>query len=180
MIYLFASDIHGSAYATHKLLDIFQSTKATKLILLGDLLYHGPRNAFPYEYNPKEACRLQNSVKELLICVKGNCDSEVDQMVLEFPMLSECALMHLEQLGNHLLYLHHGHKELPPLTPGTIVLSGHTHIPVAEKRGDLVFINPGSVALPKGDYPASYCLLEDKTFTVYELESGNILKSLTI
>ncbi|MBJ2357697.1 phosphodiesterase, partial [Sphaerochaeta sp. S2] len=105
MIYLFASDIHGSAYAMHRLLNIFQTTKASKLILLGDLLYHGPRNAFPYEYNPKEACRLQNSVKESLISVRGNCDSEVDQMVLEFPMLSDSAIMHLEQVGNHLIYL---------------------------------------------------------------------------
>jgi len=180
MIYLFASDIHGSAYAMQSLLNILQTTKASKLILLGDLLYHGPRNAFPYKYNPKEAYRLQNSVKESLISVRGNCDSEVDQMVLEFPMLSDSALMHLDQVGDHIIYLHHGHKELPPLSPGTIVISGHTHIPVAEKREELIFINPGSVALPKGGFPASYCLLEDNTFTIYELESGKEMMSLTI
>lgn len=164
----------------HTLLNIFQTTKASKLILLGDLLYHGPRNAFPYEYNPKEACRLQNSVKESLISVRGNCDSEVDQMVLEFPMLSDSAIMHLEQVGDRLIYLHHGHKELPPLTLGTIVISGHTHIPVAEERDGMFFINPGSVSLPKGGYPASYCLLEDSTFTIHELESGKEMMSLTI
>nr|WP_319474444.1 phosphodiesterase [uncultured Sphaerochaeta sp.] len=180
MIYLFASDIHGSAYAMHTLLNIFQTTKASKLILLGDLLYHGPRNAFPYEYNPKEACRLQNSVKESLISVRGNCDSEVDQMVLEFPMLSDSAIMHLEQVDDRLIYLHHGHKELPPLVKGTIVISGHTHIPVAEERDGMFFINPGSVSLPKGGYPASYCLLEGNTFTIYELESGKEMMSLTI
>jgi predicted phosphodiesterase len=115
MIYLFASDIHGSAYAMHTLLNIFQTTKAFKLILLVDLLYHGPRNTFPYDYNPKEACRLQNSVKESLISVLGNCDPEVDQMVLEFLLFSSSAIMHLEQVGGRLIYLHHGHTELPSL-----------------------------------------------------------------
>ena len=179
MIYLFASDIHGSAYAMHKLLEVFQSSKASKLILLGDLLYHGPRNDLPCEYNPKETSRLQNSVKELLICVRGNCEAEVDQMVLEFPVLSDSAIMYLEQLDGRMIYLHHGHKPLPPLSSGTIVLSGHTHIPVAEEKDGIVFINPGSVAIPKGGYPASYCLLVDKTFTIYDF-SGVALMSLTI
>jgi hypothetical protein len=101
-------------------------------------------------------------------------------MVLEFPMLSSSAIMHLEQVGGRLIYLHHGHKELPPLVEGTIVISGHTHIPVAEEREDMFFINPGSVSLPKGGFPASYCLLEDNTFTIYELEGGKELMSLTI
>lgn len=179
MIYLFASDIHGSAYAMHKILDIIQSSQASKLVLLGDLLYHGPRNVLPYQYNPKQTYTLLNSVKESLICVKGNCDSEVDQMVCEFPMLSESCCMHLEQLGPRTIYLHHGHKELPPLIPGTVVISGHTHVPVAEKRDGLFFINPGSVALPKGGCTASYCLLEDKTFTIYDFE-GAVVMSLTI
>ncbi|MGE4585562.1 MAG: phosphodiesterase [Sphaerochaeta sp.] len=179
MIYLFASDIHGSAYAMHTLLDIYTQSKATKLILLGDLLYHGPRNDLPHEYNPKETYRLQNLVKDSLICVKGNCDTEVDQMVLEFPMLSDSAVMYLEQLGGSMIYLHHGHKELPPLQKGTIVVSGHTHIPVAEERDGLVFINPGSVAIPKGGYPPTYCLLEERTFTIKDFD-GNVVKSLTI
>ena len=163
----------------HKLLEIIQTTKAAKLVLLGDLLYHGPRNVLPYQYNPKQTYTLQNSVKDLLICVRGNCDSEVDQMVCEFPMLSDSCLLYLEQFGPRMIYLHHGHKELPPLIPGTIVISGHTHIPVAEEKDGLIFINPGSVALPKGGFPASYCLLEDKTFTIYDFE-GAVLKSLTI
>ena len=179
MIYLFASDIHGSAYAMHKLLEVYQSSKASKLILLGDLLYHGPRNNLPNEYNPKETSRLQNSMKESLICVKGNCEAEVDQMVLEFPVLSDSAIMYLEQLDGRIIYLHHGHKPLPPLIPGTIVISGHTHIPVTEKKDGLVFINPGSAAIPKGGYPASYCILENRTFTIYDF-SGSVLKSLTI
>ena len=95
-------------------------------------------------------------------------------------MLSDSAIMHLEQVGDRLIYLHHGHKELPPLVKGTIVISGHTHIPVAEKRDGMIFINPGSVSLPKGGYPASYCLLEDNTFTIYELESGKEMMNLTI
>jgi len=111
--------------------------------------------------------------------VKGNCDSEVDQMVCEFPVLSESALLYFEQLHGHMIYLHHGHKELPPLVAGTVVVSGHTHVPVAEKRDGLFYINPGSVALPKGGFPASYCLLEDNTFTIFDFE-GNDLMSLTI
>lgn len=179
MIYLFASDIHGSAYAMHKLLDIYQTIKPTRLILLGDLLYHGPRNDLPNEYNPKEVTKLLNNVKEALICVRGNCDTEVDQMVLEFPILSDNALMHLEPLGDRLIFLHHGHKALPPLPQGTIVISGHTHIPVAEEHDGMIFINPGSTSIPKGGYPASYCVLEDKTFTIKDFE-GNVIKSLTI
>lgn len=179
MIYLFASDIHGSAYAMHKLLEVYHSSKASKLILLGDLLYHGPRNDLPNEYNPKETSRLQNSVKESLICVKGNCEAEVDQMVLKFPVLADSAIMYLEQLGGRMIYLHHGHKPLPPLSSGTVVVSGHTHIPVAEEKDGLVFINPGSVAIPKGGYPASYCILEDRTFTILDF-SGKVIMSLTI
>ncbi len=163
----------------HKLLEVYQTSKATKLILLGDLLYHGPRNDLPYEYNPKETSKLQNSVKESLICVRGNCEAEVDQMVLEFPVLADSAIMYIEQLDGRMIYLHHGHKPLPPLPEGTIVASGHTHIPVAEKKDGLVFINPGSVALPKGGYPASYCLLEDRIFTILDF-SGNVIMSLTI
>ncbi len=163
----------------HKLLDVFHTIQATKLILLGDLLYHGPRNDFPIEYNPKETYTLQNSVKESLICVKGNCDSDVDQMVLEFPILSDSVILYLEQLGNRMIYLHHGHKPLPPLAKGTIVFSGHTHIPVAEEKDGLVFINPGSVALPKGGYPATYCILQDRTFTIQDFE-GTVVKQLTI
>lgn len=118
-------------------------------------------------------------MKESLICVKGNCEAEVDQMVLEFPILSDSASMYLEQLGGRMIYLHHGHKPLPPLSLGTIVISGHTHIPLAEEKDGMVFINPGSAAIPKGGYPASYCLLEDRTFTIYDF-SGVSLMSLTI
>lgn len=163
----------------HKLLEVYHSSKASKLILLGDLLYHGPRNDLPNEYNPKETSRLQNSLKESLICVKGNCEAEVDQMVLEFPVLADSAIMYLEQLGGRMIYLHHGHKPLPPLSSGTVVVSGHTHIPVAEEKDGLVSINPGSVAIPKGGYPASYCILEDRTFTILDF-SGKVIMSLTI
>lgn len=179
MIYLFASDIHGSAYAVHRLLTIFKSSKASKLVLLGDILYHGPRNAFPIEYNPKETCTLLNSVKESIICVKGNCEAEVDQMVLDFPVLSDSSTMYLEELGGRMIFLHHGHHALPPLAEGTIVVSGHTHIPVAEQKDGLVFINPGSVSIPKGGYSASYCLYEDKTFKILDFE-GSEITSITI
>lgn len=179
MIYIFASDIHGSAHAMHKLSEVYKTTKASKLVLLGDLLYHGPRNSLPQEYNPQETAKLQNCLKNDIFCVRGNCEAEVDQMMLEFPVLSDSAIMYLDQFGERMIYLHHGHKPLPPLASGTIVISGHTHIPVAEERDGLVFINPGSVAIPKGGYPASYCILEDRTFTIVDFE-GNVIKQLTI
>jgi len=177
MIYLFASDIHGSSTATQRLLDILQSTQADKLILLGDLLYHGPRNALPRHYNPKTTSMLLNNVANHIFNVRGNCDAEVDQQMLAFPVLNESAWMHIDGLD---LFLHHGHKELPPLPSGTIIVSGHTHIPLLESRNGFYYLNPGSISLPKEGYVPSYTLLEERTFTVRRLDNEEILMSLTI
>lgn len=177
MIYLFASDIHGSSSATERLLDVFQKTNSKKLILLGDLLYHGPRNALPSQYNPQLVGMLLNKVSNSIICVRGNCEAEVDQMMLSFPALNESAWMMVNDLD---IYLHHGHKELPPLPAGTVVVSGHTHIPLLEKRSGLVYVNPGSVALPKGGFEPSYALLDGRSFSIIGLKSGEVLMSLTI
>lgn len=177
MIYLFASDIHGSSSATQRLLDILQSTQAKKLILLGDLLYHGPRNALPSQYNPQLVSMLLNNHAKSIISVRGNCEAEVDQLMLSFPVLSQSAWM---MVGDLELYLHHGHVALPPLSEGTVVVSGHTHIPLLEERDGLIYFNPGSIALPKGGYEPSYGILEGRTFSIIGLESDKTLMSLAI
>ena len=167
MKYLFASDIHGSAYYCRKLLDAFREEQAERLVLLGDLLYHGPRNNLPDEYDPKGVIALLNGVKNELFCVRGNCDTEVDQMVLEFPVLADYGWM---EIDGKTFYMSHGHiyneHNLPPLKPGDIFMHGHTHVLRAEKVGDITILNPGSVSIPKEGNPPTYAILENSRFTI--------------
>ena len=160
---LIASDIHGSAYYCRKLLERFSEEKADKLLLLGDILYHGPRNDLPKEYAPKEVIKMLNEMSDKIFCVRGNCDTEVDQMVLNFPILADYSII---PFGKSLIYATHGHKynpqNLPPLTKGDILLNGHTHIPACEKIGEFVYMNSGSVSIPKEESCHSYIVLEDK------------------
>lgn len=163
MKWLIASDIHGSALFTRQLLERFRAEGADRLLLLGDLLYHGPRNDLPEGYAPKEVIRLLNSVKDRIFCVQGNCEAEVDQMVLEFPVLAEYALL---EWNHHLIFVTHGHlyntQNPPPLQPGDILLHGHTHIPADEPWGrDNRYWNPGSVSLPKAGSAHGYMVLEE-------------------
>ena len=160
MIFIIASDIHGSATYCKRLVEIFNGEKADKLLLLGDILYHGPRNPLPDGYNPAEVARLLNGIKSKILCIKGNCDSEVDQLVLEFNVLSDNALVCADGLN---IYLSHGHREVPPLLKGDIYLTGHTHVPLKEDLG-YIHLNPGSVSLPKEDSPHSYILYKDGCF----------------
>ena len=169
MKYLIASDIHGSALYCEKLLERYQAEQADRLLLLGDLLYHGPRNDLPEGYAPKTVISLLNACRSEILCVRGNCEAEVDQMVLEFPVLADYALL---SLGNTLIFATHGHHwnaaQLPPLKPGDILLHGHTHIPACEPcgaAGEYMLLNPGSVALPKDGSPHSYMTLEGSLFT---------------
>ena len=138
MKYLIASDIHGSAKYCRMLLDAYAGEQADRLILLGDLLYHRPRNDLPEEYAPKEVLRMLNAHASEILCVRGNCEAEVDQMVLSFPVMAEYALL---SLGSRLVYLTHGHHagrdNPPPLQPGALLLCGHTHIPACEAIGDI-------------------------------------------
>ena len=172
---MIASDIHGSAYYCKQLLDAFQSQQADRLLLLGDVLYHGPRNDLPKDYAPKEVISMLNALKDRIFCVRGNCDTEVDQMVLEFPILADYCIL---PLGDRLIYATHGHnhnlKSLPPLQPGDILLHGHTHIPAWEPfgKGNL-YLNPGSVSIPKMDSAHSYMILENNTLQWLSLE-GNV------
>ena len=165
MKWMIASDIHGSAFYCRQMLERYRAEKADRLLLLGDLLYHGPRNDLPKEYAPKEVIALLNPLKNELLCVRGNCDAEVDQMVLQFPVLAEYALLSLD---SRLLFATHGHHfgkdNPPPLKPGDLLLCGHTHIPACEPAGEITYLNPGSVSIPKEGSPHSYMTLENGLF----------------
>ena len=161
---MIASDIHGSAYYCKKMLEAFDREQADRLLLLGDILYHGPRNDLPKEYDPKEVIKMLNERKNRIFCVRGNCDTEVDQMVLEFPILADYAVL---PVGDRLSYATHGHhfnlNALPPMQPGDILLHGHTHIPAWEPFGDgNLYLNPGSVSIPKAGSEHSYMILQGR------------------
>ena len=182
MKWMIASDLHGSAYYCRKMLETFEREGADRLFLLGDLLYHGPRNDLPREYAPKEVIPLLNGKKEKLLCVRGNCDAEVDQMVLEFPVLADYAVL---PVGRRLIYATHGHiyhvKNLPPLAPGDVLLHGHTHVPAWTEFGQgNLYLNPGSVSIPKENSPHSYMTLEGNTMQWKELESSAVFHELTL
>lgn len=171
MKWMIASDIHGSAKWCRELLAAFDREQADRLLLLGDILYHGPRNDLPEEYAPKEVIALLNARKDRLACVRGNCDCEVDQMVLEFPVLADYCLL---PVGKHLVYATHGHvyneSNLPPLMPGDILLHGHTHIPCCNRHETYTYLNPGSVSIPKEQSPHGYMILEGTKFTWKTME----------
>lgn len=182
MKWMIASDLHGSAYYCRKMLEAFEREGADRLFLLGDLLYHGPRNDLPREYAPKEVIPLLNGKKEKLLCVRGNCDAEVDQMVLEFPVLADYAVL---PVGRRLIYATHGHiyhvKNLPPMAPGDVLLHGHTHVPAWTEFGQgNLYLNPGSVSIPKENSPHSYMTLEGNTMQWKELESSAVFHELTL
>lgn len=171
---LFASDIHGSRYFCEKLADIYEKERADKLVLLGDLLYHGARNDLTYQYNTKTVASILNGMKDNILCVRGNCDSEVDQMVLEFPIMADYSTMYL---GETMLFLTHGHiynpNRLPPLKKGDILINGHTHIKAIDVKEDYVYLNPGSVSLPK-DMVNSYMIYEDGTFYLKDMDMNRL------
>lgn len=174
----FASDIHGSAYYCEKMLECYRREGAERLWLLGDILYHGPRNDLPKEYAPKKVIPMLNAVKNEICAVRGNCDTEVDQMVLEFPILADYSLLDTNGLR---LYATHGHvyheTHLPPLMDGDILIHGHTHIYQAKKTDSHYILNPGSVSIPKGGNPPTYAVLEEKVFSIRELDGSTVLQA---
>ena len=178
MKYFIASDIHGSFKFCKMMVEAFQKSGADKLVLLGDILYHGPRNDLPQDYNPKKVIELLNNISQKIICVRGNCDAEVDQMVLDFPILCENSSILIE---NKAIYLTHGHHlERLNSKKGDIVIFGHTHIPKFEKENGVLQINPGSVSLPKENSPHSYIIFENNIFSFYNLETNEIYKKESI
>ena len=173
MKWMIASDIHGSAHYCRQLLAALERERADRLLLLGDLLYHGPRKDLPQGYAPKEVIAQLSGVKEKVFCVRGNCEAEVDQMVLPFPVLADYCL--LEQKGR-VIFATHGHHynlENPPLLqPGDVLLHGHTHIPAKDNSLGFWYLNPGSVAIPKENSPHSYMTLEDGLFLWKDLDGA--------
>lgn len=180
MKYMFASDIHGSAYYCKKMLQAFDESGAERLVILGDILYHGPRNDLPKEYAPKEVITLLNERKNSIYAVRGNCEAEVDQMVLEFPVMADyCVLV----LAGKTFYATHGHvyneNNLPPLMENDILIHGHTHVLRAEKRDGYFLLNPGSVSIPKEGNPPTYAIFEDGIFTIYDFDK-NVIKEMAL
>ncbi len=173
---MIASDIHGSAYYCEKMIDAFQREKADRLLLLGDILYHGPRNDLPKEYQPKKVIEMLNNMKEELLCVRGNCDTEVDQMVLEFPILADYAIL---SVNDRTIFATHGHQfnrdNLPMLKEGDILLNGHFHVPAGEQVGKYIYLNPGSISIPKENSEHSYMIIEDNVYLWKNLE-GEVYK----
>jgi putative phosphoesterase len=170
---MIASDIHGSAYCCRRMLEAFRREQADRLVLLGDILYHGPRNDLPQEYMPREVAAMLNSAAPSILCVRGNCDAEVDQMILAFPMMADYAVI---ASGSRVLYATHGHmfheEHVPPLHPGDILMSGHTHVPKWSEREGLLFVNPGSVSLPKEESDRSYMVFSEAGFVWKLLDNG--------
>lgn len=171
---LFASDIHGSASAAEKLLKMVEEEKAERLVLLGDLLYHGPRNHFPDQYDTFAVTALLNNARPVPDCVRGNCDAEVDQMVLHFPMMADYMLLPLKD--GKTAFVTHGHlfntECPPPLKPGDVLIHGHTHVHGVFPQEGYVYLNPGSVSLPKEEQQPTYMTYEDGVFQIKELETG--------
>lgn len=158
---MIASDIHGSSYYCRKMIEAYRQEEADRLLLLGDLLYHGPRNDLPKDYNPKEVISMLNAIKNELLCVRGNCDTEVDQMVLDFPILAEYCLL---ELDGRTIFATHGHNfnpnNLPMLKEGDILLNGHTHIPANQNMGTYTYMNPGSISIPKEGSAHGYMIYD--------------------
>ncbi len=171
--WMIASDIHGSEYYCKKLLEAYKKEQADRLILLGDILYHGPRNDLPKDYNPKAVISMLNDMKEDILCVRGNCDTEVDQMVLEFPVMADYAVLCVD---DRMIFATHGHKfnenNLPPLHEGDILLNGHTHIPKCVEHDTYVYMNPGSVSIPKDNSYHGYMIIEDTEFLWKDFEDN--------
>lgn len=168
---LIASDIHGDLDSASRVISAYKKEGADRILLLGDILYHGPRNDLPKTYNPKAVIALLNEYKSVIMAVRGNCDTEVDQMVLDFPILADYAVL---TAGDKLIYATHGHKfgrdNPPPLKKGDFLLCGHTHIPECTDCGDYTYLNTGSVSIPKENSWHGYIILENGSFVWKNLD----------
>ena len=173
---MFVSDIHGSEYWLDKALEVYKSGGFDRMVILGDVLYHGPRNPLPEGYNPKGVLEKLNLISDEIIAIRGNCDSEVDQMVLQFRVLNEESHLILEDQDFFLCHGHHLDEEnLPRLRKGTVICHGHTHIPRMDQVGDYTIFNPGSIALPKMETPHAYGIYEDGNLEVLSLDGEKYL-----
>ena len=169
---MIASDLHGSAYYTEALLRRLSEEKPEKLVLLGDILYHGPRNALPRDYDTKKCAAMLNALEKAPLCIRGNCDGEVDQMVLNFPVLADFAAVFADGSTLDLPHGHHHDEAGKALAPGDVLLYGHTHVPAFERKNEKYYVNPGSVSIPKEESRHSYMLFENGVFTWKDVETG--------
>ena len=176
MKWMIASDLHGAAGYVRRLLERFEQEEADRLLLLGDILYHGPRNDLPPEYAPKEVIALLTPYKDRIFCVRGNCDTEVDQMVLSFPLMNTYEMIEADGL---LLFATHGHvygpSSPPPFVRFDVMLNGHTHTSAMQDTGEYYYVNPGSTSIPKGGTVNSYMTLENGLFILKRLSDGEEL-----
>ncbi|MDD4819417.1 MAG: phosphodiesterase [Flavobacteriales bacterium] len=176
----FISDIHGSKYWAEKAFACANAWGADKIAVLGDVMYHGPRNPLPEGYDPMGVAALLNENKDKIIAVRGNCDSEVDQMQVKYPMMADSTQIVLPQ---RTFFLTHGHvfspENHPEMPVGTVFVFGHIHLPVAEKKGEMVYFNPSSVSLPHGGFPNSWGRYEDGRLEIVDMD-GNVIKSLEL
>ena len=174
MKWFIASDIHGSLYYAQKMVEAFKKENADKILLLGDILYHGPRNDLPRDYKPKTVITLVNNLKDTVMCARGNCDAEVDQMVLDFPIMADYAVINDSGVT---VFVTHGHKfnenELPSVN-FDVLLNGHTHVPKNTKHESYTYINPGSVSIPKENSHHGYLIFESGAFTFKDFDQNII------
>ena len=177
---LIASDIHGDLESAQRVISLFEEEKCDKLILLGDLLYFGPRNYLTDSYNPQGVIKLLNEHRDIILAVRGNCDAEVDQMVLNFPIMADYCYLSLDGLSVFATHGHHHNTDNPPpLRKGEILLHGHTHVLKCVEFGDEnYYLNPGSTTYPKEGNPKTYMVYENRTFTIKDL-NGNIILQKT-
>ena len=170
---MIASDLHGSAYYTQKLMEAYDREQPEKLLLLGDILYHGPRNDLPKGYAPKEVIAMLNPLADKILCVRGNCEAEVDQMVLDFPVMADYCVL---QDNGRMIFVTHGHlyseTQPPKLHKGDILLTGHTHVPECVEHDGWWYLNPGSVSIPKENSWHGYMMLEDGCFQWKDLDGS--------
>jgi putative phosphoesterase len=177
---MIASDIHGSATYCQKLIEAYHAECPDRFLLLGDLLYHGPRNDLPDGYAPKAVIELLNPLAETLLCVRGNCEAEVDQMVLHFPVLADYAWLYVNDLR---IFATHGHlfgkDNPPPLAGGDVLLCGHTHVPACDRFDRFTYVNPGSVSIPKEGSARSYLIMENKSLS-WKTVDGEVYRTETL
>ena len=177
---LIASDIHGDIRCAEATVKKFYEEGCDKLLLLGDILYHGPRNDLPEGYAPKEVITLLNGIKDKILAVRGNCDTEVDQMVLEFPIMADYALLSLDGLTVFATHGHH-HNTIapPPLSKGDILLHGHTHVLKIEEFGnENYYVNPGSVSLPKENNPKTYAVYDNRRIVIKDFDGNTVIEKM--
>ena len=179
MRYLVISDIHGDLTGAEIVQQAAERVQPDRILCLGDILYHGPRNDLPANYAPKKVIPIMNSYTDKIIAVRGNCEAEVDQMVLNFPCMADCNVIPMDTRD---IFMSHGHiygpDHLPALKAGDIFLSGHTHIPTADQKDGIYLFNPGSVSLPKGGHPRTYAVLHETGFIIYTSDHQEYMKSM--